>query len=398
MALKKNEKYVGKQLEQDDKSLVLFFYHYDRMEKIDIVCGGETFVKEQEVKININGKKRVVEEKKNMKKNDAPPLQNEIDEGRPIIIVDETAAAIEKEEEFDWVLPDKEVIEKKEEKEQKNTSTSYIEDLRALNQGKPKGGKPSKSSWKKKSSFSPSKQWIISIMLAIGVGLGFGGVILYAMNIASTPTEPSAPVFNPIPDGEKTNENESGDPPAGTGSYTFPSLPVAVLQGGVFSSKDGANEVARTYEQKGMAGISIENDKIFVFVAIGDSVDAMKALGTEEEYAKDFLIPEKSWTGLTEQDVAMMEEAQPLFAELVTLSSKLLSGSSVDEQALAASRARAEKIASVSNESLSESMVKIKEDIVGAFTNVQTYASSQSKEELWKAQQKLLNITSILTN
>ncbi|WBL13990.1 hypothetical protein [Sutcliffiella sp. NC1] len=362
-------------------------------------------MKEQEVKININGKKRVVEEKKNMKKNDAPTLQDETDEGRPIIIVDETAAAIEKEEEFDWVLPDKEVIEKKEEKEQNSTSTSYIEDLRALNQGKPKGGKPSKSSWKKKSSFSPSKQWIISIMLAIGVGLGFGGVILYAMNIASTPTEPSAPVFNPIPDGEKTNDNEGGDPPAGTGQYTFPALPVAVLQGGVFSSKDGANEVARTYEQKGMAGVTIEDDNVRVYVAIGDSVGVMKAIGdsmeqigTEKEYAKDFLIPEKSWTGLTEQDVTMMEEAQPLFAELVTLSSKLLSGSSVDEQALAASRARAEKIASVSNESLSESMVKIKEDIVGAFTNVQTFASSQSKEELWKAQQKLLNITSILTN
>lgn len=368
------------------------------MEKIDIVCGGETFVKEQEVKININGKKRVVEEKKNMKKNDVPPLQDEIDEGRPIIIVDETAAAIEKEEEFDWVLPDKEVIEKIEEKEQNSTSTSYIEDLRALNQGKPKSGKPSKSSWKKKSSFSPSKQWIISIMLAIGVGLGFGGVILYAMNIASTPTEPSAPVFNPIPDGEKTDENQGSDPPAGTGSYTFPALPVAVLQGGVFSSKDGANEVARTYEQKGMAGVTIEDDKVRVFVAIGDSVDAMKTLGTEEEYAKDFLIPEKSWTSLTEHDVAMMEEAQPLFSELVTLSSKLLSGGSVDEQALAASRARAEKITSVSNESLSENMVKIKEDIVGAFTNIQTYASSQSKEELWKAQQKLLNITSILTN
>ncbi|MGD6832055.1 hypothetical protein ACQCT5_07825 [Sutcliffiella halmapala] len=369
-----------------------------------------------EVKIRINGKEKSFhhhsKRKKAKKQSDAPvtsyqdQVQEDIhmeEDDLPLIIVDETAAAAEKkeEEEFEWVLPKEPV--KQEKKETTAGKTSYIEDLRQIN--KPTGKKPRPHSLGKKKLTPPSfsKQLIVSILMAVGIGTCLGFLILAIMNISSdnnplNPTQPAAGSVSDQPD--KNNTGTTGK--SGEQSVTIPAQSVAVLQGGALSNMESANATIDTFKSQGFSAVAIGTDTIYVLVGIGETVEGMKSLGamaTEkglETYAKEFAIPEKTFNSLTAQDATVLQEGQGLYKDLAAASSLLLQGGSLDSAAVEKMNGHFEKISAVKAEEMTEGPKQWKDLLVGAYQHIQQYQTSKDTSELWNAQQKVLEATAFL--
>ncbi|MBM7620456.1 hypothetical protein JOC95_002309 [Bacillus tianshenii] len=367
-----------------------------------------------EVKIRINGVEKSYHRNSKKKKGknrhgtsmedyQNPERETPIEEDDlPLIIVDETAAAAEKkeEEDFEWVLPKEPV--KPENKETTSEKTSYIEDLRQIN--KPKGKKSLPHSLKKKKLAPPSfsKQLIVSIVMAVGIGTCLGFIILAIMNISSdNPLNPNQPVAGSVSD-QAENENTGTAGNSDGQSVTIPALGVAVLQGGALSSMEAANATIDSFKSQGFSAVAVGKDTIYVLVGIGQTVEGMKSLGTMasdkglETYAKEFAIPERTFNSLNAQDAAVLQEGQSLYKELAATSSSLLQGGTLDSSAVEKMNGHFEKISAVKAEEMTDGPKQWKDLLVGAYQHIQQYQTSKDSSELWGAQQKLLEATAFL--
>lgn len=367
-----------------------------------------------EVKIRINGMEKSFHQNSKRKKgknrketsvdnyqNPELEIPNEEDD-LPLIIVDETAAAAEKkeEEDFEWVLPKEPV--KQEKKEATAEKTTYIEDLRQIN--KPNGKKPRPHSLGKKKLAPPSfsKQLIVSILMAVGIGTCLGFLILAIMNISSdNPLNPNQPVAGSVSDqAEKDNPGTTGS--SDGQSVTIPAQGVAVLQGGALSNMESANATIDTFKSQGFPAVAVGTDTIYVLVGIGQTVEGMKSLGAMatdkglETYAKEFSIPEKTFNSLTAQDATVLQEGQSLYTELAAASSSLLQGGTLDSAAVEKMNGHFEKISAVKAEKVTDGPKEWKDLLVGAYQHIQQYQTSKDTSELWDAQQKLLEATAFL--
>ena len=360
-------------------------------------------VMHDQVRIKINGKVKTYVEKEVENTEDDFIIQpvhhkeEEVDEERelPVIIFDEVASAVEKEEneeEFDWVLP-KEVKEEQSNNEPKKNT--YIEDLREYQRKSYPKNTSNTSLWKKKAKPGLMKQFILAAILAVGVGLGFGGVILSIMNMSNTPTEPAVPVTKPIdnPTGTDAPSNPTGTEKA------FPPLTFAVLQAGVFSSNDGAEASINEYKSYGFPGVSVKDDNLFVFVGLAGDVETMKTLasiaedkGFEKPFAKEISTKEKSFNSLTKGDEQFLHNAPPLLSKMISISGNIIVGETVDTSEITTLIEQSAPIATISQDELSDSIKSIQQNFVAAIQDMNSYVTSNDRNDIVSAQQNLLSI------
>ncbi|QFT90055.1 Stage II sporulation protein B [Bacillus sp. THAF10] len=367
-----------------------------------------------QVKIKINGKEKHYQHGKKKKKHyqpkeESPPVapNEEVssysDEELPIIIVDESAAAAEKkeEDEFEWVLP-KEPKKQEEQEKHENKATSpkasYIEDLRKVNQSK---GQASPFGKKKKLQ-SPSfyKQLLLSIGMAIGIGTCLGFLILAVMKIPDSPLNPDVPAAAPVTSDNATNEK--GTTAEGSNSFTIPAQTISVLQAGAFTTSDGATTEVNRLQSAGFPATSVGSEPTYVLMAVGKSVEGMKIVGADaadkgfEPYAKDLTFPGKTLESLSAKDVSLLEEGQSLYVQLVTATSMLLEGLTIDSATNEGLQSSLQKVEAINSSDLTEVTSGYKNALMSAYENLQMYQSSNNKQALWEAQQKLLDATSFL--
>ncbi|MCG1022189.1 hypothetical protein [Sutcliffiella horikoshii] len=365
-----------------------------------------------QVKIKINGKEKPYgngKKKKNYKEK-VPPQQKEVsikdipEEELPIIIVDESAAAAEKkEEEFEWVLPKEPQKDPKKSKDPKDSQdkTSYIEDLRQMN--KDKGTKVRPTPFGKKKKLAPpsfSKQLLLSIGMAIGIGTCLGFLILAVMNMSGTPVNPEVPAAAPV-----TNQtNDAPETPAvsGEGNAIIPAQTISVLQAGAFTTAEGANAEMERLKSAGFPATAIGSEPTYVFMAVGQNVEGMKQIAGAaqskgfEPYAKDISLSEKTMNSLTDQDALLLQEGQVLYKQLTVATALLLQGSSLDAATSETLEASFDKVAAIKDSELTESIKEWKATLSGAYESLQSHQSSNNTEALWDAQQKLLDATKFL--
>ncbi|MCM3619311.1 SPOR domain-containing protein [Sutcliffiella horikoshii] len=359
------------------------------------------------VKVKINGKetygkgkkrKRNAKEKLPPQPNNGPIKDDFPEDDLPIIIVDESAAAAEKkEEEFEWVLP-KEPLK---DTSKSSGDNSYIEDLRQLN--KDKGTKVRPAPFGKKKKLAPpsfSKQLLVSIGMAIGIGTCLGFLILGVMNMSGTPVNPEVPTTAPV----AIDTTEAPETPAvsGDGSATISAQTLSVLQAGAFSTAEGANAEIDRLRAAGFPAVAVSSDPTFVFMAVGQNVEGMKQIagGAQakgfDPYAKEISLSEKTMNSLSEQDVQLLQEGQVLYKQLTVATALLLQGTSLDAAASETLGASFDKVAAIQDSELTDSIKEWKASLSGAYENIRSHQSSNNTEALWDAQQKLLDATKFL--
>ncbi|PLR93716.1 SPOR domain-containing protein [Bacillus sp. T33-2] len=265
------------------------------------------------VTIKINGKdhhfKNVQQENKKPRKK----KQQRLPEQR---VASWQTAAAQEEESFDWILPDivpsdglketKAAVEPK--KHQKNGVR-----LPALN----------KSS-KQNEVFS---RIFLTVLFAVILGTSIGFIILKLVTSEAAPevqNKPETPVL------EKTEEEAGGNTAAVTGTAPLKPISTYVVQGGVYTTEDGANDIAKTIEAKGIpVKVFPSNGKFALLLAAADSLQRAKQLSTDlkskgiDVFAKPLEIGSASLSGLKKDEQKIVETTPEMFA--------LLSGAGSEE-------------------------------------------------------------------
>lgn len=288
--------------EQDDKSLVLFFYAYDRIKPIlCAVEGGLTLDKQKTITIKINGKERP--HKDENPKQDHP---SNVPEPKPKIKAwNETAAAKEPiEDSFDWVLPE-------------HVSEEDAKDFKVVTKPKQERGfrlpglPPNKN---RRNSTRVFPRVAVNILLAVVIGLGFGLMIL--KTISPDAVETVAP---------EVKEPAAEKPAAGGGteSTDLPAISTFVVQGGVYTKEENATAAAKELEGNGVNAQAVAvNGQFALLLGMAGSLEDAKAVGTElegkvsEVFSKPLELEGFSVDGLTKDEIAVLTIAPELFANI----------------------------------------------------------------------------------
>ncbi|MCD7032916.1 SPOR domain-containing protein [Metabacillus sp. GX 13764] len=250
----------------------------------------------------------------------------------------ETAAAEEKAEkdEFPWLLPDE--------------SDIYEEDPKVVAPPKSKGPKKTlpvsfrKLGEGKSRREFPLKQLLITAVIAVAMGLGFGTMALKFMS-ADPEAQGAAQGggSNPsLPASVSSQTNEPAQKPAAGGA----ALATYVVQAGKFSSEGSADSAKNSLISKGYPSVKVkEQDSYFVYAGLAGEKGQAQAIGKgiTEDGIEAWGGKAKSWT--------IPKEAKAFEKDILTLSSlsaDAAAGNPADASAVAAAIQKIEKLPSSS--------------------------------------------------
>lgn len=327
------------------------------------------------VKIKINGKDRPVSDK--VSKNEEYQISSWEEK---LQAEKEMASAKKEEEDFPWLLPDEDdsifeddpkvVTPKKKKILSNSTVTPFVYSKKT----------------KSKSNLVtfPLKQMFTVILMAIFLGVGFGYI---ALNFLSNKDMPDASVptvvTNDTPDATSTEGGNTEEPAAASTSTA--TLQLYVVQGGIFSTKEGADTVSSTIKSKGLASTVIEADGSFTVLAgIGEEKAETEALNNlyKQNSFNDF------WGGKQlSLSIATTKTPDKWVSSIVTLSSlasQATNGQSVNQAEVSAVESQLKEI-ETANDTEKSLLSKLSEA-----------AGNVKANNGWEAQQAILEVVASL--
>ena len=322
------------------------------------------------ISIKIDGKER--------------PFSEEIGISDWQAVKEEAAAAAEdviEPDEFEWVLPE---VDRQE-----------VPEFQKVNYTPTKGRK--QFGRKLRGNYSPGiSALIISIALAVVVGLAFG---IPMLKIVKTDDAIHATGSEGAVGGSEEGVKED------IGSVTvhkaeLPAMSAAVIQAGVFSTKESADAMISELSAQGLAtSLIVMDDLHYLFIGVSDNLDEAKVWESElkaagvDVWAKELSIGAKELEFGSEAEATQLVSAAKLFNLLASeatggvLTGKLNETIVEDiKKGLAAS----EEI-SQSN----EAGKGLYTSLVSAYQGLVSFQESGDKAQLVKAQQALLNYLNI---
>ena len=343
------------------------------------------------IKIKLNGDTQPVQEEPKKKEPEAStePVtrvikidSNKLDSD----VFFETAAAQESvEESFDWIIPE--------------SSENDIEEFKINSSSKT----PKKSGLPKITSFSsntkkngrPLGSIVISGIFAILIGTTIGVVMLKLVTAGPTEKTVTEPPVVEVKGGTDKK------PAAGkTTTAALGQLTAYVIQGGFFSSKDGAKETVSQISSKGVPSQIIEMEgKHFIFLGTADSIETAKSLstqykdkGVEGAFAKSLLLDEKKVSNITTKEKDFLETVPMIYETLSLVTSSALLTKSISEESTKALAGIEEQLkeSGIKNEKIKN----LEAELTSAEEKVKAFQKSKNAKSISEAQQHLLNFLS----
>lgn len=298
----------------------------------------------------------------------------------------ETAAAQESvDESFDWIIPE--------------SAENDIDEFKFTNNAHPKTSNhkkiPSFSSNSKKKNRRSLGSILLSAFFAILIGTTIG---IFMLKLVITEqknkvtTEPT--VVNETKTETKATEGK-------TASAAINQLTAYVVQGGVYSSKDKTQEIAKEIESKGIPAQTVEiSGKFFLFLGVADSIETAKALGNqykekgvEEVFAKPLLLDEKKVSGVNDIEKSFVEVIPTIYQTLSNATSTAITTKAIPDASTKALTAIEEQL---KNSGIKNEKVKnLKEELTAASDKVKAFKKSKDAKSLTEAQQHLLTFLSL---
>ncbi|HJV30801.1 MAG TPA: hypothetical protein VJ558_01315 [Bacillales bacterium] len=303
----------------------------------------------------------------------------------------ESAASQEPvEESFDWILPEtteneiKEYQFAKQTKHKKKTSKgkSTISSISAI---------------RKKNGVL--KSFIFSIVFAVLIGTSFGVIMLKLVVIdhsKKTAIETSAPVTKTVAKTVKPNTS--------TEKITLKPFTAFFIQGGMFSTKEGANEISNQVKAKGVPAEILEMDgKSFIFLGVSGTLEQAKSLGNyykeigiKEFYAKQIQVPEKTIADVNKDEKNFLEASQLGFQTLLNVTSDVIVNTSNTNEDITTILQTESTIEKIDDKQIkNKKIMELKSELTSAMGLVKGYQKSHDINDIKKAQQHLLNYFSI---
>lgn len=222
---------------------------------------------------------------------------------------------------------------------------------------------------------------------------------MYNLVITDSTENPAAlPTVVEEEQGGEKAEPGSKDSKAVTAAV--PELSTYMIQGGVFSSEDGASETLNEVKESGIPAQIIEMDgKHYLFFGVADSIETAKSIGgqyketgVEDAFAKPLVIKEKKISELSESEKSFIEAIPTIYQTLSNATSAAIATKSISEETtktLTGIEAQL-KATGLKNDNVK----KLNAELTSANDSVKAYQKSKNKKDLSEAQQHLLNFLS----
>ena len=344
------------------------------------------------IKIKLNGENTKFEE-------EAPKMEPEVSSNTTTKVIKinpaptesdsylETAAAQESvDESFDWIIPE-------------SSDNDLVEYKIATTTNTKKNGPKKNISFSSnsiKKNGRPLGSIFVSATFAILIGLTIG---IFMLKMVTEPSKKVATVPAVVEEtgGTGTTTTTTGK----TTTAVIEQLTAYVIQGGVFSSKDGAKATADQITEKGIPSQLVEmSGKQYLFLGVADTIEMAKSLGTqykehgvEEVFAKPLLVDEKKVADVSEKEKAFLEGAPTIYQALSIVTSSAMVTKSIPEESTKTLTALGEqlKVSGLKNENVK----KLHAELVDADAKIKEFQKSKDEKNLSAAQQHLLNFLSV---
>lgn len=294
--------------------------------------------------------------------------------------IKQLASTEEFDEKFSWILPDES------EQDQKTTKPSVeVVDVRPKNKKKHHYFKVRGPGNKHVTAA------IVTIILAVLVGTSFGSIIKKYL-IQDIATESTTAESQQKAKADEMNQNPS---PKENKSVTVPELSTFVVQGGVFSTVEAAQQVANELTTKQIPAYVIEEDKqALLYLATSDTLEHAKeiAVGLQEKgaevYTKQLIINEKSLTGVSDKEQAFITDAVDFFDTLTMAGSALFLTNTLTEQLKGMVEKQLTMLSTHQIEN--EQLAHLKNELIAANTAFKAYEQEISEQRFVTLQHHLL--------
>jgi stage II sporulation protein B len=303
----------------------------------------------------------------------------------------ESAASQEPiEESFDWILPE--------------TTDNEINEYQFVKQtthkkktSKGKSTTASISAIRKKNGVL--KSVILSIVFAVLIGTSFGVIMLKLVVIdhsKKTAIETIAPVTKTV--------TKSVTPKTSTEKLTLQPFAAFVVQGGVYSTKEAANEISDQVKSKSAPAEIMEIDgKNFLFLGASGSLEQAKNLGSYYKesgigdiWAKQIQVPEKTISDINKDEKLFLEASQSGFQILLNVTSNVIVNTSNANENISTISQTKSAIEKIEDKKLkNKKIIELKSELSSAMELVEGYQNSHDMNDMKKAQQHLLNYFSL---
>ncbi|WP_160721981.1 SPOR domain-containing protein [Bacillus sp. USDA818B3_A] len=343
------------------------------------------------IKIKLNGESQAYQEEPKKIEPEPEPI---IDTAPRVIKINseeldsdvflETAATQESvDESFDWIIP--------ESSDQDIEEFSIVPNKKSQKASLPKITTFSTNQKKKKDRNFVSI--LISAAFAILIGTTIGVVMLKLFITGPSDNNGTETISTIAEQGTTTPVEETGEK---TNTVTLEQMTTYVIQGGVFTSKEGAKETSTQVAAKGMPTQLVEiSGKQFLFLGVADSIETAKSLGNQykadgvnEVFAKPLLLDEKEVTDVNAKEKAFLENALSIYQTLSSATSTALINNSLSEES---TKAIASMDKQLPASGLKNAKVKtLKTELSNASAKVKSFQKSKDSESLNEAQQHLL--------
>lgn len=285
----------------------------------------------------------------------------------------------EQEEAFQWVLPDQT------ETPIDRISTTKVEDVRP--KSKQRGtvfsfGRRNNQKW---------LSIMLTVLLAIFVGTGFG-VMIKKYIIQDESIEQ---IMTPTNQAVSPSKNDKKTDSQAQESLVIPAQSIFVVQGGVFTTEEGAQQFIEELTSKEISATMIQlTGQTIVYLAVADSLEHAKEVGGifkekgVDVYAKQLEISEKQFAQLEEADKLFLQEAFSLFNQFTMNSNALLLGNTLPEGWKVAQAERVELIKELDVKN--EKVTHLKNELLAVNTKLQESRETLSEAQFVQLQTHLL--------
>ncbi|MGM7682428.1 hypothetical protein ACSVDA_09765 [Cytobacillus sp. Hm23] len=295
------------------------------------------------------------------------------------------------EEEFLWVLPDK----------QQNTiqhkDIVSIEDLRHKGHSDTSRRKLRFPKINNKFPYS-SKNFLVSILLAIVIGIGLGLLMLQLISDEQPKQalEENIPLEDSADFSGATNSNQ---PSSNTQIGIFEPLVVQVVQGGAFSQESTGHEYQQQLTSNGIPSILIKSaDNYSLFIGLSSteaSVDSLSQLFTDrglETYNKQFVIEGGTITTSSDEEKNYIGQSRQMYESLIEASAILLSGKSLNEEVWNSLEQNSLMMSQLDLNTSSTSIQQHAKELTTAVEQLKIFKQNGNRTSIMNSQQALLNI------
>ena len=197
----------------------------------------------------------------------------------------------------------------------------------------------------------------------------------------------------------KSNQAKKHSQPSGTLEGKRQALSLAIVQEGIYSSKEGAESIKKDLNDKGIpAEVFAANGQFAIFVGVSTSVEEAKLIGNTlkssgiDTYSKQWSIEEKNLSKINEEEKKVLEMSPTVYESFNKSISSVNGNNPISPELMEDVTKQATSINAIDKEKLqNQSIIAIHSQLEATASQLKEYNNQPQNNTLNSIQQHLLS-------